>query len=354
MEQYDVVVVGGGPIGLASAWRAAQRGLRVVVLERDRVGSGAASVAAGRLAPATEADFGEEELLRLNLDSLGVYAAFVEELEAVTGHDVDFRVCGTLSVALDRDGVEELRRVQQLYDRLGLDAEWLLPSEVRRLEPGIAPGVAAGLHVPGEAVLDPRKLVGALAAALGDRVVEGAEVTRALVAGERIVGVEDARGRTYHADRVVVAAGAWGAPWLPDPPAVWPVKGEVLILRGPEPLVSRMVRSVGAQSAYLVPRGDGRLVVGATMLERGFDATVTAGGVFQLLRDAYRLLPEVAELELLEARASFRPGTADNRPIVGPGALEGLVLAIGHFRNGILLAPATADAVADLLTGARL
>jgi glycine oxidase len=350
----DVVVVGGGPIGLASAWRAAQRGLQVVVLERDRVGSGAASVAAGRLAPATEADYGEEELLRLNLDSLHLYPSFVEQLEAATGHDVDFRVCGTLSVALDRDGVEELRRVQQLYGRLGLEAEWLLPSEARRLEPGVAPGLAAGLHVPGEAAIDPRKLVAALAAALGDRVVEGAEVARALVEDGRMVGVETRDGRAFHADRVVVAAGAWGAPWLPDPPAVRPVKGEVLILRGPEPLVSRMVRSVGAQSVYLVPRGDGRLVVGATLLERGFDGAVTAGGVLELLRDAYRLLPEIAELELLEARASFRPGTDDNRPIVGPGALEGLVLATGHYRNGILLTPATADAVADLLTGARV
>ncbi len=354
MERYDVVVVGGGPIGLASAWRAAQRGLRVIVLERDRVGSGAASVAAGRLAPATEADFGEEELLRLNLDSLRLYPSFVEELEAETGHDVGFRACGTLSVALDRDGVEELRRVQQLYGRLGLDAEWLLPSEARRLEPGIAPGVAAGLHIPDEAAIDPRRLVRALAAALGDCVVEGADVVRPLVEDDRIVGVEDARGRTFAADRVVAATGAWGAPWLPEPPPVRPVKGEVLILRGPEPLVSRMLRSVGAQSVYLVPRGDGRLVVGATLLERGFDATVSAGGVLELLRDAYRLLPEVAELELLEARASFRPATADNRPIVGPGGLDGLVLATGHYRNGILLTPATAAAVADLLAGERV
>jgi glycine oxidase len=352
VERYDVVIVGGGPIGLASAWRAAQRGLRVVVLERDRVGSGAASVAAGRLAPTTEADFGEEELLRLNLDSLRGYPAFVAELEAETGLDVGYLACGTLSVALDRDGVEELRRVQGLYERLGLTAEWLLPSEARRLEPGVAPGVAAGLHVPDEAAVDPRRLVAALAAALGDRVVEGAEVTRALLESERIVGVETADGRRFHADRVVAAAGAWGAPWLPEGPPVRPVKGEVLVLRGAEPLLTRNLRSVGAQSVYLVPRGDGRIVVGATSLERGFDPTVTAGGVLELLRDAYRLLPEIAELELLEARASFRPGTPDNRPIVGPGPLEGLVLATGHYRNGILLTPATADLVAGLLAGA--
>jgi glycine oxidase len=351
VERTDVVVVGGGPIGLASAWRAQQRGLSVVVLERDRVGSGAAGVAAGLLAPTTEADFGQEALLRLSLDSLRAYPSFVAELEAESGVEVGLIEGGTLSVALDPDGAVELRRVHGLYERLGLEAERLLPSEVRALEPGIAPGVAAGLHVPGELAVDPRRLVQALAAVVP--VVEGAEVTRALLDGERIVGVATRDGREFPADRVVAAAGAWGAPWLPEDarPPVRPVKGEVLVLRGPAGLISRNLRSVGDRHCYLVPRGDGRIVVGATSLERGFDATVTAGGVHELLREAYRLLPEIAELELVEARASFRPGTPDNRPIVGPGALDGLVLATGHYRNGILLTPLTADTVADLLAG---
>jgi glycine oxidase len=350
VERFDVVVVGGGPIGLACAWRARQRGLRVVVLERDRVGAGAASVAAGRLAPTSEADFGEEALLRLNLDSLRAYPAFVAELEAESGVEVGLLECGTLSVALDRDGAEELKRAALLYDRMGLQTERLLPSEVRRLEPGVAPSVAAGLLVPDELAVDPRRLVQALARLVD--VVEGAEVTAAILDGERIVGVRTSQG-DFHADRVVAAGGAWGAPWLPEAarPPVRPVKGEVLMLRGPRDLLARNLRSVGAQSVYLVPRGDGRIVVGATSLERGFDATVTAGGVHELLRDAYRLLPEVAELELLETRASFRPGTPDNRPIIGPGKLDGLVLATGHYRNGILLTPLTAELVADLLVG---
>jgi glycine oxidase len=350
VERFDVVVVGGGPIGLACAWRARQRGLRVVVLERDHAGAGAASVAGGRLAPTTEADFGEDALLQLNLDSLAAYPAFVAELEAASGVDVGLLECGTLSVALDRDGAEELTRVERLYTQLGLEAERLLPSEVRRLEPGVSPAVAAGLFVPGELAVDPRRLVQALASLVD--VVEGAEATGALLEGERIVGVRTTRG-DFHADRVVAAGGAWGAPWLPDGarPPIRPVKGEVVMLRGAPDLLARNLRSVGAQSVYLVPRGDGRIVVGATSLERGFDATVTAGGVHELLRDAYRLLPEVAELELLETRASFRPGTPDNRPLIGPGALEGLVLATGHYRNGILLTPLTAELVADLLVG---
>jgi glycine oxidase len=350
VERYDVVVVGGGPIGLACAWRARQRGLRVVVLERDHAGSGAASVAAGRLAPTTEADFGEEELLRLNLDSLKAYPAFVAELESETGLEVGLLACGTLSVALDRDGAEELRRVEGLYERMGLAAERLLPSEARRLEPELAPGVAAGLYVPEELAVDPRRLVRALAAAVP--VVEGADATAALLEGDRIVGVRTSAG-DFHGDHVVAACGAWGAPWLPEQarPQVRPVKGEVLILRGPDEVLRHSLRSVGAHHVYLVPRGDGRIVVGATVLERGFDGTVTAGGVLELLREAYRVLPEVAELELLEARASFRPGTEDNQPLIGPGALNGLVLATGHYRNGILLTPLTAAAVADLLVG---
>ncbi|MGZ4388327.1 MAG: glycine oxidase ThiO [Gaiellaceae bacterium] len=349
MEERDVVVVGGGPIGLASAWRAAQRGLDVVVLERDRAGSGASSVAAGLLAPVTEAEHGEEEFLRLGLDSLGRWPAFAAELEEASGLEIGFLACGTLAVALDRDDAEELRRAHDLHERLGLATQWLLPSEARRLEPGLAPGIAAAFLAETECAVDPRRLTAALAAALGERLVEGARVTRALVETGRITGVETSDGREFRAAKVVAAGGAWGTDWLPAEaaPPVRPVKGEVLVLRG-EALVSRSVRTIGPHHVYLVPRGDGRLVVGATMLERG-DTTVTAGGVLELLREAYRVLPEIAELELLEARASLRPGSPDNLPIVGPGALDGLVLATGHHRNGILLTPHTADTVAELL-----
>lgn len=352
MDSADLVVVGAGPIGLACAWRARQHGLSVLVLERDRAGSGAAGVAAGLLAPVTEADYGEESLLRLGLDSLARYPAFVAELREKTGLDPGYRACGTLAVALDRDDADELRRGHDLHERLGLASEVLLPSEARRLEPGLAPGVSAAFLAASEAAVDPRALVAALAAAVGESLVEGTHVVGSLLDGDRIVGVETGDGRRFRADRVLAAAGAWAAGWLPPRavPPVRPVKGEILVLRGRTDLLERNVRTVGPRHVYLVPRGDGRLVVGATVLERGFDTTVTAGGVLELLREAYRVVPEIAELELLEARASLRPGSPDNLPLIGPGALEGLVLATGHYRNGILLTPITAERVVELLT----
>ena len=352
---HDVIVVGAGVIGLACAWRAAQRGLRVLVLERGAPGAGASGVAAGMLAPVGEASWGEEGLLGANLASARAWPAFASELAEASGRDAGYTPRGALHVALDRDEAEELRRRHELQRSLGLEAEWLRPSECRRLEPGLAPSVAGGVHAPGDAEVDPRALVAALAEATeraGGEIVAGDEPAELLVEDERAVGVRTTGGLTARAGHVVLAAGAWAgtAEWLPPEarPPVRPVKGQILVLRGPEPLCERIVVSPWI---YVVPRPDGRVVVGATVEERGFDVSVTAGGVHELLREAYRVLPEVAELELLEATAGLRPGSPDNAPLIGPGAIEGLVLATGHFRNGILLAPLTGEAVAALVAG---
>jgi len=353
---YDALIVGAGVIGLACAWRAAALGLRVCVLERDeRPGAGASGVAAGMLAPVGEVSWGEERLLRANLASAAAWPEFAAELAEAAGTEVGFRACGALHVALDRDEAEELRRRHELQVSLGLDARWLRPSECRRLEPGLATSVAGGVHAPAEAEADPRTLVAALVEALaraGGELVCGDEPAEAILDGNRIAGVRTRSGRSLAAAQVVLAMGAWSgeAEWLPAAarPPVRPVKGQILVLRGDEPVCERIVAS---RWVYLVPRSDGRLVVGATVEERGFETTVTAGGVHELLREAYRLLPEVAELELVEMTAGLRPGSPDNAPLVGPGALAGLVLATGHYRNGILLAPLTADAVAATLAG---
>jgi glycine oxidase len=354
-DNFDAIVVGAGVIGLACAWRAAQRGLSVAVVERDQPGAGASGVAAGMLAPVGEATWGEDRLLDLALTSHRRWPEFAAELEADAGRDVGLLDLGALHVALDRDEAAELRRRFELTRSLELDATWLRPSECRALEPGLASAAGGGVHASHESAVDPRALVSALAAALeraGGSIVT-AEVVGSIVESDRLVGVRTAEGEELRAGAVVLAAGSWSAAdWLPEGarPAIRPVKGQILTLAG-SPVDPPCERIVVTERVYMVPRPDGRLVVGATVEEQGFDTRVTAGGVYELLREAYRALPEVAELELVEAVAGLRPTTPDNLPLIGPGAIDGLLLATGHFRNGILLAPLTADRIADVLVG---
>ncbi|MFJ5556068.1 glycine oxidase ThiO [Streptomyces sp. NPDC093250] len=359
----DVLVVGGGVIGLVTAWRAAQRGLATTVVEPEP-GGGAARVAAGMLAAVTELHYGEETLLGLNLASARRYPAFAAELTELTGHDLGYRRCGTLAVALDADDRAHLRELHALQQRSGLDAQWLSGRECRRLEPMLAPGVRGGLRVDGDHQIDPRRLAAALVTAC-----ERAGVTirrtwaeRLLVTGGRATGVVTADGAELGAGQVVLAAGSLSGRLAGVPedvlPPVRPVKGQVVRLTMPErhgPFLSRTVRAVVRGShVYLVPRENGELVIGATSEELGWDTTVTAGGVYALLRDAHELVPGITELPLAETRAGLRPGSPDNAPLLGPTELEGLLLATGHYRNGVLLTPVTGDAMADVLTTGEL
>ncbi len=360
-HRYDAVFVGGGVIGLSCAWRAAQRGARVVVLERAEPPAGATNVAAGMLAPVGELTFGERELLAMTLASARLYPEFVAELEAASGESTGYSRQGALQIALDRDEAAQLRRVHDLQCSLNLEAQWLSPRQCRDLEPGLTPSFNGGVLAAGEASIDPRALARALATALasaGGELRTGRDVVAGLFEGERLVGVRTAAGDEVRAEHVVLATGAWSGAteWLPDHarPPVRPVKGEVLELRGRDGAPAPAGRVLATERVYLVPREDGRLIVGATVEERGFDTTVSAGGILELLREAYRLLPDVAEMELGGSLAGLRPGTPDNLPLIGPGAIEGLVLATGHFRNGILLAPLTGEAVAAFLSGAAL
>jgi glycine oxidase len=343
-DSFDVAVVGGGPIGLACAWRAAQRGARVVVL--DDGSKGAWYVAAGMLAPVSEAEFGERALLDLGLESARRYEAFCEELD-----DPGYRAVGTLVVARDRDEAEALERLAAFRTGLGLPVERLRPTQARALEPALAPTVRLALDIPSDHAIDPRKLVAALAR---ECVVRRARVASLRIVGERVTGVLLDDGTEISAGAVVVAAGVevarLGMPEHARVP-VRPVKGVVLRLRGDASLVQRTIRGA---DAYFVPRGDGQYVLGATMEERGWDTTPTAGGVYELLRDIGEVVPGVFELEIEELIAGLRPATPDNLPAIGPGALEGLVWATGHFRNGILLTPVTADLVASVLAGEEL
>jgi glycine oxidase len=354
-QRQEVIVVGGGVIGLASAWRLAQQGLTVTVLERDEPGGGATRVSAGMLAPVTEAEFGDEPMLEERLAASEAWPGFAAELADASGVDCGYRRNGCLSVALDADDLADVRRHHDFRLELGLTAEWLLPSACRELEPALSTRTAGGSFTPEDGEVDPRALTPALLAALeraGVPVHAHAEVVAAEVDGDRIAGVRTADGTTHEAATVVLAAGCWSGAcsWLPESarPRVRPVKGQILRLRGPadEPVIERTIRTT---EVYVVPRATGEVVVGATVEERGFDTTVTAGAVHELLREAYRAIPELAELELVEASAGLRPGTPDNVPIVGRSELEGLVLATGHYRNGILLAPTAAQRVAEVV-----
>ncbi len=355
-RSFDAIVVGAGVIGLSCAWRAAQRGASVALLERLRPPAGATRVAAGMLAPVGELTFGEPELLQMTLAAAELYPEFVAELEAATGRGTGYERTGALHVALDRDEAAEMRRIHDLQRSLGLEAEWLSPRRCRELEPALTPSFNGGVLAAGEAAIDPRALSAALLAALEAEGVElrlGVEVETAVLESGRLAGLRLSDGAELAADSVVLATGAFAAEsaWLPEAgrPPVRPVKGQVLELgpRGGEPPPCE--RILASERVYLVPRGDGRLIVGATVEEQGFDTSVTAGAIHELLREAYRLLPDVAEMELLEAAAGLRPGTPDNLPRVGASPVPGLLWATGHFRNGILMAPLAAEAIAGAL-----
>ena len=323
MERFDAIVVGGGIIGLSAAWRARQRGLSVCVVERGRSGDGATRAAAGVLAPDPET----QGFTALAERSAALWPRFAAELRDATGIDAGYSRCGSLVLSFDeREPV--------------LGGEWLDGDVVRGLEPGVSRRCLGATLLAGDAQVDPRAAVSALAAVVGGALREGSDVV-ALEPG----GVELADGSRLAAERVVLAAGAWSARRLARRLPIRPVKGQTLRLRGPVP-ATRIIRS---DHVYVVPRASGETVVGATVEEAGFDDAVTAAATEQLLRGAVAAVPAVEALELVEACASLRPGTPDDGPLIGEW--EGLLVAGGHFRNGVLLAPVTAEAVAALLVG---
>jgi glycine oxidase len=358
----DLVVAGGGVIGTAIAWRAALAGLGVVLVDPD-AGDAASGVAAGMLAPASEALFGESALLAINLLAVQRFPSFAAELEDVTGQEVGLRREGTVAVAYDPDDLAALMRLTAFRRSAGLDAEELDSRACRRLEPFLTPDVRGGVVFAGDWSVDNRRYTAALRAALAAAMVPiiRGRVTQAQVAGGRVRGVGLADGTVIDSAVVVVAAGCWSAAvgGLPGAlrAAVRPVKGQLLRLRHPAGMpavISHTLRAtVRGADVYLVPRADGEVIVGATSEERGPDRTVTAGAVHDLLRDAMSVLPVTSELLLAETCAGLRPGTPDNGPIVGGCGIGGLMLATGHYRNGILMSPVTADAIVACLTGQR-
>jgi glycine oxidase len=345
MATPDVVVVGGGVVGLSIAWRCAQRGLRVAVVD-PAPGHGAAHTAAGMLAPVTELHYEGRALLDLNLESARRYPAFVAELEDESGHDVGYRACGTVQAAWDAADLAGLRDLQAFQASLGLDSRMLTSRELRQLQPALAAGLPGGLFAPQDHQVDNRALVAALLEAVRRR---GVELVPEPVAEVREGGVRLASGAWRRAGTVVLAAGAWSRSIAHAVP-VRPVKGQTLRLYAKNMSFEQVIRgSVRGNPVYIVPRRGGEIVVGASSEEAGFDLRPRAGAVYDLLRDAQALVPELSETEFVEVSTSVRPGTPDNAPLLGRSDVDGLLIATGHYRNGILLTPVTADEMGRLI-----
>jgi glycine oxidase len=353
----DVVVAGGGVIGLSIAWQAATKGLSVVVADRHPA-RGASWAAAGMLAPVTEVHYGEERLLQLNLDSHARYPKWVAELNEASGRDCGYVRTGTLVVARDADDNAALNDLFDFQQSLGLEVERLRGRECRQLEPALAPSTRGGILVRGDHQVDNRALLEALLSAceragvhMVRKRIEGVDL-----ASDRVAGVDLDDGRRVACRALVLAAGAHSAHIDGIPPdvipPVRPVKGQLLHLRGPQGqrLATLTIRGL---EGYIVVRPDGRVVLGATVEEQGFDERPTAGAVHELLRAGFELIPGITELELVETSVGLRPASPDNAPLLGETEIEGLVLATAHYRNGVLLAPVTGWAIARLLaTGA--
>jgi glycine oxidase len=348
----EVVVIGAGLQGCAVALRLAQAGRSVLVLERSVPGAEASSAAGGILSPGVEATE-PGPFLALCRASLARYPAWVAQVEALSGSPVGFRALGTLEVALDDTHARVLAGRAARLQAHRLPVEVLDGDEARRLEPALSPEARGALFFPDEASVDARALARAvpLAAARAGATFLDGRVLRILTEGGRAVGVEHERGR-IDAGAVVLAAGAWtmlveghGLPAR----AVRPVRGQMAVLDTRPPLLSRVVFS---GHGYVVPRRDGRVLCGSTMEEVGYEKAVTAGGLLHVLQVGVEIAPALAQAPVVETWSNFRPASPDGEPILGPATVPGLYYATGHTRNGVLLAPITAEAIAAALLGA--
>jgi glycine oxidase len=350
-----VAIIGAGVVGLGIAWRLAARGAFVEVFDSGAAGAGATHAAAGMLAACAEAEPGEEALIELGRESQARWPSFAAELLQASGIDVELRTEGTLVVALTADDQARLHHHLVFQHKLGLPLEWITAAETRRREPHLAGKLAGAVWSPEDHQVDNRKLASALRIAaedMGAIVREYTPIKEISITGGRADGVILADETRVSADVVVLAAGAWsrGITGLPleQRPPVRPIKGQMLALRM-DPNAPLLNHVVWAPRVYLVPRRDGRLIVGATVEEKAFDTSLTAGGLLALLEAGWRAVPSIEELPIDEMWVGHRPGSRDDAPILGCGPVDGLIYATGHHRNGILLAPVTADVMARLI-----
>ena len=357
-----VIIVGGGVIGLGIGWQLAKVGCPVAIYERDIAGRAASWAAAGMLAPHAEVHFEERALLKLGAQSSRIYPEWVAELEADSQMSVGYRAEGTLIVGVDRDDARELEHHYESQQLLNLKVEWLTGAAAREMEPLLSPKITAAIWSKDDHQVDNRAMVDALTEAYRNAngiLHENTPVDKIEIVAGKAKGIW-VKNNLEEADVIVLAAGCWsnhidGLPKAAQPP-VRPVKGQMLALQMEEGIVlQKVIRAPRAKypaDVYLVPKDDGRLVIGATSEEMGFDTRLTAGGLFELLRGTWEAVPGIYDLPVLETWTGLRPGSRDNAPILGETGIENLIIATGHYRNGILLTPITAREIASLiLTG---
>jgi glycine oxidase len=355
--KHPIAIIGGGVIGLGIAWQLARRGAPALLFERDSVGQAASWSAAGMLAPLSEVGFEEEDFLHLGRNSLHLYPQFLDELKKDSGLEVPLDTRGTLLVGLDRDDAERLRRLFEFRMQLGLPVEWLSGGGAREIEPLISPRVSSAIWIPDDHQIDNRLLTGALKTAFvkcGGALHENLPVREISTDNGRVTGLRT-DGGFVAAAQIVIAAGCWSKQFEGIPkellPPVRPVKGQIITLRADDSFaLSHVVR---APDAYLLPKDDGRVILGASEEEMGFDTTITAGPVYKLLERGWEAIPAIYDLVVDEMEAGLRPGSRDHDPIVGETPIDGLYYATGHYRHGILLAPSTAYEMRDLLLDAK-
>ncbi len=350
IETADVVVIGGGIIGLTIARALAKRGAQdVTVIEKREFGREASWAAGGILAPQIEADR-SDDFFRLACASRDLYPAFAKALEHESGIDVELNTTGTIYVAFDETEEVDLRARHAWQLTQGLSVEWLTGDEVRQIEPQLSPHVRFALRFPNDYQVENRQLVAALLIAnkkLGVRLISECEAQRLVIENDRVVGVETSQG-LINASTLVIAAGAWSSRVVGyEGPKVVPVRGQMLCFEPPPPMARHVIYSA---RGYLIPRNDGRMLAGSTTEEAGFDKSVTNEGMNAIKSMAFEIIPALETLPVTDSWAGFRPRSEDGLPILGASKkINGLVYATGHYRNGILLAPITGELIAEAI-----
>ena len=359
MKNKEIIIIGGGVIGLGIGWQLTKSGVSVTIYDSGEAGRAASWAAAGMLAPLAEAHTEEPELLKLGCESLVLYPQWVSELESDAEMSVGFRDEGTHIVGLESDDTHQLKHLYQAQQQLGLSVNWLSGGEVREIESALSPRVSAAIQCESDYQVDNRLMVTALKSAYlrnGGVLHENNPIEKIHVENCQVQGIETREG-FHRGDMVILSAGCWSSQidGIPDSirPPVRPVKGQMMALQMEDGIsINSVIRTVRARyptDVYLVPRTDGRLIIGATSEEMGYDTRLTVGGMFELLRGAWEVVPGVYELPILESWAGLRPGSRDNAPILGKTPIENLIYATGHYRNGILLSPITAYEISRLV-----